>query len=180
MTEPELTPEEQETLDWLLKYARPQMTREAAVEALFMARTELFVELASKDFSKTGGDYGYGGEWFEHAETDTEALCKWIVEREKRILGVTLEEFGKTNVKPNKIEFVLDPWIEIDVRYTTKQIKWIQFESSLEGRLRMLAKDRFDRVRYLGYENNAALAPYVEYAKRNVAFVGVNRKEQRR
>ena len=88
------------------------------------------------------------------------------------------DQFDKTSVKPRRIEFELNPWIEIHVGHDTWLIKWIQFDVSLTGRLRMLAKDRSDRTQWIGYENNEALAPYVEYAKRNVAFVGVNRKEQ--
>lgn len=91
----ELTAEEEEIAAWLMNVAIPKRTREEVVKYLLAARTKLWDDLNRENFTTTRWDYGYGGESVESPETDHEALYEWIVERERSILGMTLEEFAK-------------------------------------------------------------------------------------
>lgn len=95
--EPELTPNEEESVKWLMEWAIPKRSREDAVEIVLIQRTELWNKLRIENFAEAGSDYGYGGEVVDTLETDHDALWKWITEREKSILGMTLEEFAKTD-----------------------------------------------------------------------------------
>lgn len=81
-------------------------------------------------------------------------------------------------VKPRKIEFALYPPIMVQQGHLIREVRRIEFDVSLTGRLRMLAESPQGRVEWMEYEGVADLEPYVEFARQHVANVDVNRKEQ--
>lgn len=91
-----LIEDEQETVDWCMEWAIPKRTITQALEVVRVMRTSLFGELMHENFAKTDYDYGYGG-MVPVTVTDHEALQLWIEDRERRILGMTLEEWVRAH-----------------------------------------------------------------------------------
>jgi hypothetical protein len=99
--EVELSADERDAYQWLTKGMLPSncLSHEDAIKCILRQRTKLWDKLNRENFAETGSDYGYGGEIVDTVETNHEALYEWIVERERKILGMTLEEFSTKDWK---------------------------------------------------------------------------------